>query len=37
VGERMATETTPDEIVSLMVGAEAVHQMGVIPKALNGV
>jgi ribose transport system ATP-binding protein len=37
VGERMAVETTPDEIVSLMVGAETVHQMGVIPKALNGV
>jgi len=36
VGERMASETTPDEIVSLMVGAETVHQMGVIPKALNG-
>ncbi len=36
VGERMAAQTTPDEIVSLMVGAEAVHEMGVIPKALNG-
>jgi len=36
VGERMATETTPDEIVSLMVGAETVHQMGIIPKPLNG-
>ena len=36
VGERIATQTTPDEIVSLMVGAEAVHEMGVIPKALNG-
>ena len=36
VGERIASETTPDEIVSLMVGAEAVHQMGVIPKALEG-
>jgi simple sugar transport system ATP-binding protein len=36
VGERIAAETTPDEIVSLMVGAEAVHEMGVIPKAING-
>jgi ABC-type sugar transport system ATPase subunit len=36
VGERLAKETTPDEIVSLMVGAEAVHEMGVIPRALNG-
>jgi ABC-type sugar transport system ATPase subunit len=36
VGERVASQTTPDEIVSLMVGAEAVHEMGVIPKALNG-
>jgi len=36
VGERIAKDTTPDEIVSLMVGAEAVHEMGVIPKALNG-
>ena len=36
VAERIAEETTPDEIVSLMVGAEAVHEMGVIPKALNG-
>jgi ABC-type sugar transport system ATPase subunit len=36
VAERVAGETTPDEIVSLMVGAEAVHEMGVIPKALNG-
>jgi simple sugar transport system ATP-binding protein len=36
VGERIASETTPDEIVSLMVGAEAVHEMGVIPKAING-
>lgn len=35
VGERIATETTIDEVVSLMVGAEAVHEMGVIPKALN--
>ena len=34
VAERVASETTPDEIVSLMVGAEAVHEMGVIPKAL---
>jgi simple sugar transport system ATP-binding protein len=36
VGERVAAQTTPDEIVSLMVGAEAVHEMGVIPKPLNG-
>ena len=36
VGERIAAQTTPDEIVSLMVGAEAVHEMGVIPKVLNG-
>ena len=36
VAERIAEETTPDEIVSLMVGAEAVHKMGVIPKAING-
>jgi simple sugar transport system ATP-binding protein len=35
VGERIAAETTPDEIVSLMVGAEAVHEMGVIPKAID--
>jgi ABC-type sugar transport system ATPase subunit len=36
VGELEAANTTPDEVVSLMVGAEAVHEMGVIPKALNG-
>ncbi len=36
VGELVAANTTPDEVVSLMVGAEAVHEMGVIPKALNG-
>ncbi len=36
VSERIAAESTPDEIVSLMVGAEAVHEMGVIPRALNG-
>jgi ABC-type sugar transport system ATPase subunit len=36
VGQLIAAETTPDEVVSLMVGAEAVHEMGVIPKALNG-
>jgi ABC-type sugar transport system ATPase subunit len=35
VAERIAEKTTPDEIVSLMVGAEAVHKMGVIPKAIN--
>ena len=33
VGELLARETTPDEVVSLMVGAEAVHEMGVIPRA----
>jgi ABC-type sugar transport system ATPase subunit len=37
VGELQAAKSTPDEVVSLMVGAEAVHEMGVIPKALNGV
>jgi ABC-type sugar transport system ATPase subunit len=36
VGELVAKETAPDEVVSLMVGAEAVHEMGIIPKALNG-
>jgi len=36
VAERIASETTPDEIVSLMVGAETVHEMGVIPKAIPG-
>jgi ribose transport system ATP-binding protein len=36
VGELIASKTTPDEVVSLMVGAEAVHEMGVIPKALEG-
>jgi len=36
VGELIAKDTTPDEVVSLMVGAEAVHEMGIIPKALNG-
>jgi ABC-type sugar transport system ATPase subunit len=35
VGEEVASETTPDKVVSLMVGAEAVHKMGVIPKALE--
>ena len=35
VGELIAAKTTPDEVVSLMVGAEAVHEMGVIPKALD--
>jgi ABC-type sugar transport system ATPase subunit len=33
VGERQAKSTTVDEIVSLMVGAEAVHEMGVLPEA----
>jgi ABC-type sugar transport system ATPase subunit len=36
VGEEIAEKSTPDRIVSLMVGAEAVHEMGVIPKALDG-
>ena len=36
VAELEADQTTPDEIVSLMVGAEAVHEMGIIPKALEG-
>jgi ABC-type sugar transport system ATPase subunit len=35
VGERKAEETSVDEIVSLMVGAEVVREMGVIPKALE--
>ncbi len=35
VGELVAASSTPDEVVSLMVGAEAVHEMGVIPKAIN--
>lgn len=35
VGERKASETKVDEIVSLMVGAEVVHEMGVIPKAIE--
>jgi ABC-type sugar transport system ATPase subunit len=35
VGERKAAETTVDEIVSLMVGAEVVHEMGIIPKAIE--
>ena len=34
-GERKIAETTVDEIVSLMVGAEAVHEMGVLPKAID--
>jgi ABC-type sugar transport system ATPase subunit len=36
VGELLAKQSKPDEVVSLMVGAEAVHEMGVIPRALNG-
>ena len=36
VGERKIQQTTVDEIVSLMVGAEAVHEMGVLPKAIEG-
>ncbi|HEX9118773.1 MAG TPA: ATP-binding cassette domain-containing protein [Anaerolineae bacterium] len=35
VGELLAKKTTTDEVVSLMVGAEAVHEMGVIPRALE--
>jgi ABC-type sugar transport system ATPase subunit len=35
VAEIDAAETTPDEIVSLMVGAKAVHEMGVIPEPLE--
>jgi ABC-type sugar transport system ATPase subunit len=35
VGEEVSAETTPDKIVSLMVGAETVHKMGVIPQALE--
>lgn len=35
VAELEADKTTPDEIVSLMVGAKAVHEMGTIPEALN--
>ena len=35
VGERKAADTKVDEIVSLMVGAEVVHEMGVIPKAID--
>jgi len=35
VGEEVAAKTTPDKVVSLMVGAETVHKMGVIPKALK--
>ncbi len=36
VGERKIAETTVDEIVSLRVGAEAVHEMGIMPKAIDG-
>jgi len=36
VGEEIAADCAPDDIVSLMVGAETVKKMGVIPKALNG-
>ena len=35
VGDLIAEDSTPDEVVSLMVGAETVHKMGIIPKALN--
>jgi ABC-type sugar transport system ATPase subunit len=33
VGERLAKDTAVDEIVSLMVGAEVVHEMGVMPES----
>ncbi len=36
VGELVARDSTPDEVVSLMVGAEAVHKMGVLPKKISG-
>jgi ABC-type sugar transport system ATPase subunit len=36
VGERIAAETDADEIVSLMVGAEVVHEMGIIPGEIGG-
>ncbi len=35
VGELIAENSTPDEVVSLMVGAEAVHEMGILPKSLD--
>ncbi len=35
VGELEAAKTTPDEVVSLMVGAEAVHEMGIIPRGME--
>jgi len=35
VAERAAAKTSIDEVVSLMVGAEAVHEMGVIPEPLE--
>jgi simple sugar transport system ATP-binding protein len=35
VAELQADQTTPDEIVSLMVGAKAVHEMGIIPEELK--
>jgi ABC-type sugar transport system ATPase subunit len=35
VGELQADKTTPDGVVSLMVGAEAIHEMGILPKALE--
>lgn len=31
--DHIASKTTPDEVVSLMMGAEAVHEMGVIPRS----
>jgi len=34
VGELQAKDTTPDVVVSLMVGAEAVHEMGILPEAM---
>jgi ABC-type sugar transport system ATPase subunit len=35
VGEQVAANTTTDKIVSLMVGAETTHKLGVIPKSLE--
>lgn len=37
VGERVAADTSIDEVVSLMVGGEVVREMGVIPKALSDI
>jgi ABC-type sugar transport system ATPase subunit len=35
VGELIAKNSMPDEVVSLMVGAEAVHEMGILPRGLE--